>query len=113
MKDRVSHMEGVFRRDKAVPKKLRAFHEVMNAGLRWPAIAELYQRVTREFAVEDSFEKVLELFAPGSSENGETEVSLTVEALRDIPLVEVRQTMSLLSRAVVNLKRLADERDAQ
>jgi class 3 adenylate cyclase len=51
------------------------------AAGRWPAIAELYQRVTREYAVEESFEKALELFAPGSSENGETEVRLTIEQL--------------------------------
>ena len=31
------------------PKKLRAFHEVMNAGLRWPAIAEVVARLNREW----------------------------------------------------------------
>jgi AcrR family transcriptional regulator len=31
------------------PKKLRAFHEVMNAGLRWPAIAEVVARLNLEW----------------------------------------------------------------
>jgi AcrR family transcriptional regulator len=31
------------------PKKLRAFHEVMNAGLRWPAIAAVVARLNREW----------------------------------------------------------------
>lgn len=31
------------------PKKLRAFHEVINAGLRWPAIAAVVARLDREW----------------------------------------------------------------
>jgi AcrR family transcriptional regulator len=31
------------------PKKLRAFHEVMNAGLRWPTIAEVVARLNQEW----------------------------------------------------------------
>ena len=31
------------------PKKLRAFHEVMNAGLRWPVIAEVVARLNQEW----------------------------------------------------------------
>jgi AcrR family transcriptional regulator len=31
------------------PKKLRAFHEVVNAGLRWPAIAEVVARLNQEW----------------------------------------------------------------
>ena len=31
------------------PKKLRAFHEVMNAGLRWPSIAEVVSRLNQEW----------------------------------------------------------------
>ena len=31
------------------PKKLRAFHEVMNAGLRWPAIAEVVARLNQDW----------------------------------------------------------------
>jgi len=30
------------------PKKLRAFHEVINAGLRWPAIGEVVARLDQE-----------------------------------------------------------------
>lgn len=30
------------------PKKLRAFHEIMNAGLRWPSIAEVVARLDQE-----------------------------------------------------------------
>ena len=48
---------------------------------RWPAVAELYQHVTREFAVDDSFQKVIEMFAPDSTQNGETIVSLGVDQL--------------------------------
>lgn len=48
---------------------------------RWPAVAELYQRVTREYAVDESFEKVIEAFAAGSTQNGETEISLRLEDL--------------------------------
>jgi class 3 adenylate cyclase len=72
------------------------------AASRWPAISELYQRVTREFAVEDSFEKVIEVFAPDSSENGETPVSLTLEELhrcRDTD-VEIANFVSAVHVAV-------------
>jgi len=31
------------------PKKLRAFHEIMNAGLRWPSIAEVIARLNQEW----------------------------------------------------------------
>src|SRR5262249_35159576 len=31
------------------PKKLRAFHEVMNAGLRWPGIAAVVARLNQEW----------------------------------------------------------------
>jgi class 3 adenylate cyclase len=48
---------------------------------RWPSLAELYQRVTREYAVDDSYEKAVETFAPGTTENGETEVRLGLENL--------------------------------
>ena len=52
----------------------------VSAG-RWPAIAELYQHVTREYAVDDSFEKAIEMFAPGTTQNGETEISLNLQEL--------------------------------
>src|SRR5204863_340890 len=60
-------------------EQVAAEHFVTSA--RWPELAELYQRVTREYAVDDSFEKVLEAFAPGTTENGETEVKLGIEYL--------------------------------
>ena len=31
------------------PKKLRAFHEIMNASLRWPAIADVVARLNQEW----------------------------------------------------------------
>jgi AcrR family transcriptional regulator len=31
------------------PEKLRAFHEIMNASLRWPAIAEVVARLNQEW----------------------------------------------------------------
>lgn len=31
------------------PKKLRAFHEVMDAGMRWPSIGEVVARLNREW----------------------------------------------------------------
>ena len=75
---------------------------------QWPAIAELYQRVTREYAVEDSFEKVIEAFAPGSSQKGETEVSLTLEQLH-----RCRDTDTEIANFVqaVRLAVAADESD--
>ena len=48
---------------------------------RWPSIAELYQHVTRDLAVEDSFEKVIEMFVPGTTENGSTEIRLDLDQL--------------------------------
>jgi class 3 adenylate cyclase len=57
----------------------------------WPLVGDVYQRVTREFAVEDSFERVVEMFGPvphGSSTNGhngsaggDAVVTLSVEQL--------------------------------
>jgi hypothetical protein len=37
---------------------------------RWPAVGDVYQRATREFAVEDSFERVAALLGPGAGSNG-------------------------------------------
>ncbi len=77
---------------------------------RWPAVAELYQRVTREFAVDDSFERVIETFAAGSTENGATEVRLTIDQLH-----RCRDTDPDISNFVqaVRLAVLADEADAR
>jgi class 3 adenylate cyclase len=66
-------------RSRWIYEQAAADHFVAHA--RWPSIAELYQQVTRELAVEDSFEKVIEVFVPGSSENGATEVRLSLEQL--------------------------------
>lgn len=51
------------------------------ANGKWPTVGEVYQRATRELAVDDSFEKVIAMFAPDSSSNGETEVKLTLDQL--------------------------------
>ncbi|HEY8864467.1 MAG TPA: adenylate/guanylate cyclase domain-containing protein [Candidatus Dormibacteraeota bacterium] len=55
---------------------------------KWPAVGDVYQRVTREFAVGDSFERVAAMFGPAHEGNGsndgfsaDAEVSLTVEQL--------------------------------
>ncbi len=65
---------------------------------RWPTVGEVYQRATREFAVEESFERVISMLTPpaaaesdsnGSIENGngagpagDREVSLSIEQLQ-------------------------------
>jgi len=51
------------------------------ANGKWPSVGEVYQRATRELAVDDSFEKVIAMFAPDSTSNGETEVKLSLEQL--------------------------------
>jgi class 3 adenylate cyclase len=55
---------------------------------KWPVVADVYQKVTRELAVEDSFERVVAMFAPGPESNGHngssdagSDVMLTVEQL--------------------------------
>ena len=55
---------------------------------RWLPVGEVYQRATREFAVEDSFERVVSMFAAPAESNGsngshgaEAEMTLTVEQL--------------------------------
>jgi len=48
---------------------------------KWPAVGELYQRTSRDLAVDDSFEKVIAMFAPDSTSNGETEVALSLDQL--------------------------------
>jgi class 3 adenylate cyclase len=54
----------------------------------WPAVGEVYQRTTREFAVEDSFERVVGMFGAPPESNGsngshgaDAEVTLTIEQL--------------------------------
>jgi len=55
---------------------------------KWPTVGEVYQRVTRELAVEDSFERVVSMFGPSPQNNGhngsggaDVQLSLTVEQL--------------------------------
>ena len=62
---------------------------------RWPAVADVYQRATREFAVEDSFERVVAMLGPQHESNGangalgpEAEVTLSVEQLHKCRDVE-------------------------
>ena len=64
------------------------------ANARWPSLGDVYQRATREYAVEDSFERVISMFAPsthlegangngnGSGPNGDYEVALSLEQLQ-------------------------------
>jgi class 3 adenylate cyclase len=54
----------------------------------WPTVGEVYQRATREFAVEDSFERVVGMFGSTAESNGhngsagaDVHVTLTVEQL--------------------------------
>jgi Adenylate cyclase, family 3 (some proteins contain HAMP domain) len=51
------------------------------ANGRWPTVGELYQRATRELAVEETFERVIAMFAPDEASNGDTEVRLSLEQL--------------------------------
>jgi class 3 adenylate cyclase len=80
------------------------------ANGRWPAISDLYQRVTREFAVVDSFERVIETFAAGSTENGATEVRLSIDQLH-----RCRDTDGDIDNFVraVRLAVVADEADTR
>jgi class 3 adenylate cyclase len=62
-------------------------NQFMAAGT-WPAVGDVYQRVTREFAVEDSFERVVAMFGPVPESNGhngsagaDASVALSVEQL--------------------------------
>jgi class 3 adenylate cyclase len=57
---------------------------------KWPAVGDVYQKVTRELAVEDSFERVVAMFGPAPESNGSngsgpagagTEITLTIEQL--------------------------------
>jgi class 3 adenylate cyclase len=51
------------------------------ANDKWPTVGEVYQRATRELAVDDSFEKVIAMFAPEEASNGDAEVRLSLEQL--------------------------------
>jgi class 3 adenylate cyclase len=51
------------------------------ANGRWPSVGEVYQRATRELAVDDSFERVIAMFAPDEATNGATELKLSLHQL--------------------------------
>jgi len=51
------------------------------AQAQWPALGEIYQRATREFAVEDSFETVMGIFKFEGETNGDFVISLTTDRL--------------------------------
>ena len=51
------------------------------ANGKWPTAGELYQRATRELAVDEPFERVIAMFAPDESSNGESELKLSLEQL--------------------------------
>ncbi|HUY72941.1 MAG TPA: adenylate/guanylate cyclase domain-containing protein [Candidatus Dormibacteraeota bacterium] len=83
------------------------------ANGRWPTVGEVYQRTTREYAVEDSFERVISLFAPsthgegsggnGSAPNGDFEVALSLEQLQ-----RCRDTQADLENFVQVVRRAVD-----
>ena len=52
------------------------------ANGRWPKVGDVYQTATREFAVDDSFEKVIGMFTTDEASNGEAEVVLSLEQLQ-------------------------------
>jgi class 3 adenylate cyclase len=51
------------------------------ANGRWPTVGDVYQRATRELAVDDSFEKVIAMFVPDAATNGGTELKLSLQQL--------------------------------
>ena len=51
------------------------------ANGKWPTVGDVYQRATRELAVDDTFEKVIAIFAPDEATNGATELKLSLEQL--------------------------------
>jgi class 3 adenylate cyclase len=56
-----------------------ADHFIANG--RWPTLGEVYQRATREFAIEESFETVSGLFKSEGVIDGDVAVSLTIDRL--------------------------------
>ena len=52
------------------------------ANGRWPTVGELYQRTSRELAVDDTFERVIAMLVPDEASNGDSEVKLTLEQLQ-------------------------------
>src|SRR4029077_14403736 len=60
-------------------EQIAASYFVANA--RWPTVGDVYQRATRELAVDDSFEKVIAMFVPDAATNGGTELKLSLVQL--------------------------------
>ncbi len=60
-------------------EQIAASHFVAHG--RWPTVGELYKSATREFAVDDTFERVIAMFAPDDTSNGETETRLSLDQL--------------------------------
>ncbi len=55
--------------------------DCFTANGRWPTLGELYQRATREFAVEESFETVSGIFTFEEEVDGDLVVSLSIDRL--------------------------------
>jgi hypothetical protein len=51
------------------------------ADAKWPTVGDVYQRATRELAVDDSFERVIAMLGPTGASNGEGEVALSIDQL--------------------------------
>ena len=51
------------------------------ANGKWPTVGVVYQRATRELAVDETFERVITMLAPDEGSNGDSEVKLTLEQL--------------------------------
>jgi class 3 adenylate cyclase len=52
------------------------------ANARWPSVGDVYKRVTRELAVDDTFERVVTMLGPTGASNGDGEVALSIVELR-------------------------------
>jgi class 3 adenylate cyclase len=70
---------------------------------RWPALGEIYQRATREFAVEDSFETVTGMFKFEGETNGDFMLSLGMDRLH-----RCRGTQSDMENFVAAIRLVVD-----
>lgn len=55
--------------------------DYFTANARWPALGEVYQRATREFAVQDSFETMTSMFRSEGVRDGDIAISLGIDRL--------------------------------
>jgi class 3 adenylate cyclase len=55
--------------------------DYFTANAQWPVLGEIYQRATREFAVEDSFETVSGMFKFEGEADGDVVISLSIDRL--------------------------------